>query len=476
MNEDAEKIIAGFIINKLKVQNVVTHYQVINYFNQLKTSNISFRHLNCCFTIVCKQTSFLELSFASVSKILASSELNTTSELEAYHAANNWVNYNIKKRSKFAKDISLKVRLPLLSENALKDLQSYKKVSRESSSNENEGSFKLIDIILENKDMFYQNKAVNFHTHRHCNQQDFYFLLRGISSKTNRNEVQYYDANFNKIEADKRSSNYKSYFGTAFVNGEIHHFDSTNYMQWCVKKYSRENEKWQVVAENKLKGHVSFRLCVFMSKIFIIGGFCKKVITPSCSMLDTSDYKMSKAQNMKLERLSPACAVFRGNVVVSGGRDTRDFSNTVEVYNLSSDTWSYMPSMKEPRYHHSLVAMRNKMFVVGGHGREGDMWHLLSSCEVYDARSEMFSFLKKTPTSFTFNIRNTDAAVSMGCRVVIFGRNSKTTALYDVDKDEWSEVRFKATRYSTNLACLKLPQIADLSFSRSKMIWNGLYE
>ena len=204
------------------------HYQVINCFNQLKTSNVLFRHINCCFTIVCKQTSFLELSFANVSKILASSELNTTSELEAYHAANNWVNYNLEKRSKFAKDISLKVRLPLLSENALKDLQSYKKVSRESSSHENEESFKLIEVILENKDMFYQNKAVNFHTHRHCNQQDFYFLLRGISNKTYRSEVQFYDANFNKIAAFKHPSSYETYFGMVFVNGEIHNFKSTS--------------------------------------------------------------------------------------------------------------------------------------------------------------------------------------------------------------------------------------------------------
>ena len=136
-----------------------------------------------------------------------------------------------------------------------------------------------------------------------------------------------------------------------------------------MKKYSSEEKKWQVVAENKLISHVSFRLCVFMSKIFIIGGFNRTLATtPYCSVLDTSDYKWDRTRNMLMERLYPTCAVFRGNVVVSGGRNERDFSNTVEVYDHSSDTWSYMASMMEPRVRHSLVAMRNKMFVVGGSG------------------------------------------------------------------------------------------------------------
>ena len=42
--------------------------------------------------------------------------------MEIFEAASNWVDYDISGRSKFAFDLLLKVRLPLLSEHALKYL------------------------------------------------------------------------------------------------------------------------------------------------------------------------------------------------------------------------------------------------------------------------------------------------------------------------------------------------------------------
>ena len=105
LKKDAENKIASCIKSKVKVQNVVMYYQFVNTFKQLKISRVLLRYIDCCFTTICKTNNFLELDFSSVSKILASSELNITSELEVYHAANMWVGYDLEKRSKFAKDI-----------------------------------------------------------------------------------------------------------------------------------------------------------------------------------------------------------------------------------------------------------------------------------------------------------------------------------------------------------------------------------
>ena len=69
--------------------------------------------------MVAETSGFLELDIFSVKKILQSSNLCITSEIEVFHAANYWVCHNSEQRSKFAKDLLLSVRLPLLSEPAL---------------------------------------------------------------------------------------------------------------------------------------------------------------------------------------------------------------------------------------------------------------------------------------------------------------------------------------------------------------------
>ena len=143
----------------------------------MKTSLVLLCNIDCCFTTVCKGNRFLELSFSNLLKIIASSNFNITSELEIFYAANNWVSHNLEKRSKFLKELLLKIRLTLLSESALKVLSSYSKMLRILSSFHKEG-FEIINSILDNQTLFYRNQE-NAHQHRYCNHEMFDFLLCG---------------------------------------------------------------------------------------------------------------------------------------------------------------------------------------------------------------------------------------------------------------------------------------------------------
>ena len=115
LSEDKEKKIANYIKTKLKANNLATFYQFVNSFSQMNTSKVLLCNIDCCFTTVCKENSFLWLSFFNVLKIIASSNLNIFSELEVFYAANNWVSHDLEKRSEFAKELLLKIRLTLLS-------------------------------------------------------------------------------------------------------------------------------------------------------------------------------------------------------------------------------------------------------------------------------------------------------------------------------------------------------------------------
>ena len=77
------------------------------------------RFIERCFAIVAESKDFSELDFASLVKILSSSGLNIDSELQVFDAFYSWLCHDITKRSKYAKQLLSKVRISLLSVQAL---------------------------------------------------------------------------------------------------------------------------------------------------------------------------------------------------------------------------------------------------------------------------------------------------------------------------------------------------------------------
>ena len=107
---------------KLQIQNAVLFYQLASKFNLTDLHFTVFRYIERCFSMIVETESFLELDFNTVSKILASSSLQIDSEVEIYNTSNEWLSYKIEERSKFAKQLLLRVRLNLLSDQCLKHL------------------------------------------------------------------------------------------------------------------------------------------------------------------------------------------------------------------------------------------------------------------------------------------------------------------------------------------------------------------
>ena len=56
-----------------------------------------------CFLMVAETKNFLELEFALVKKILQSSKLHITSELEVFYAANDWISNKSEKEANMQK-------------------------------------------------------------------------------------------------------------------------------------------------------------------------------------------------------------------------------------------------------------------------------------------------------------------------------------------------------------------------------------
>ena len=242
--EDTIIKISKIIEDKLTVKNVLTFYCLAKYYNLTTISESYLLYIERCFPMVVETQNFLHLNFKLVAKILASSELNIHSEVEVLNAAITWLKYNIEERSKYAKQLLLKVRLSLLSEHAKRYI--LEKVL--SLTNNNKCISVLKGVIAENKTSFQNNKI------RHCSQNKFNLLVCcGFNKKTRkhvRDMYQFDGSNLNNVKRLPSMITEIISCKAVFLKGEVYVFGGrSNCGLTCVEKYSPTTNAWNEVAK-----------------------------------------------------------------------------------------------------------------------------------------------------------------------------------------------------------------------------------
>ena len=172
------------------------------------------------------------------------------------------------------------------------------------------------------------------------------------------------------------------------------------------EKFSPLIMTWNKVAD-MYDERDGFCACMFIEKVFVIGGMVDGTASDSCLQFDTKDYSWEEVVGMKEARIRAACTVFEGIIVVGGGYNINIGDlNSVESYDVAEITWTAMTNMIEQRFGDSLVSVKNKLFVLGGNND--------GTCEVFESSSNKFVVLKSPPL---FNCNN---AFSIGTKIYIF--------------------------------------------------------
>ena len=225
-------------------------------------------------------------------------------------------------------------------------------------------------------------------------------------------------------------------------------FDVNNHRIMSIDKYSFSNNAWENVAD-MYDTRVSFCACSFMEDVYIIGGGITTTIEPSVRF-NTKRKVWEEVGKMNGLRIDAACTVFKGKVVVSGGFNN-GYLNSVEAYDHVAESWSNMPTMVERRASHQSVAMKDKLFVVGG-------W-IERSCEVFDSTCNKFVLVNPPPQDFTNYLDETVKITSIGSKLIIFGDQTNSILFYDVENGEWHDEPCEITGHLHGYCCVKLPQL-----------------
>ena len=286
----------------------------------------------------------------------------------------------------------LKVRFSLLSEQALKYISNCDSIF-----SEEEDYVNIIKTNSVNKENLFQNKSSSCYTNRSCGQASFNVLVCGGYKPTSNTTVasvkQTKVSNFNKIKTLSSMIEQRCGFEAVYLKGDVYVFGGRNKASNFVKsveKYSPSTNEWTVVT-NMIDERLYLCACAFISKIFILGGYFYNnhggfSTNSSCLEFNTKCDNFKEITRMNEARERAACAVYRGNVVFSGGLDNDDNElNSAEYYDAFAYEWTPMPNMVNSHSDHSLVVVKDKLLVVG----QGT-----DCCEVFDVICKKFVAIK----------------------------------------------------------------------------------
>ena len=425
----------------MNLSNVLTVYKMSKVFNLPTPARQSLSYIESCFTILADTQNFLELDYKLVANILASSELHIDSEVEIFNSAYEWIKHNFNERERFVKRLLLKVRLILLSDQALRNI-----LSDESPFTAVQDCVEIINKVLNKKFIMNEIKSSSQYKHRCCNSRRFNILALGGREKVSKinvkSVIQINGNSLKTMESLAPLLRVRNFSQAVCIKDKIYIFGG--YFDWTVvtsvDSYSAKTKKWRKIAEI-YDSREGYCVSAFMDKVFLLGGrFCN-----SCIKFDTINCTWTVIKGMKESRSWAASTVFEGNLVVSGG-GTSYFEDlrTVESYDVFADKWSRMPAMCAVKSFHSLVVALNKLFVIG---EDSDI------CEVFDNACKKFVALK-TPkfTSAEWKVKT----FSIGCRIFVYTDDTDPLWCYDVNEDKWSKKNFDIGR--KDFSWVKVPR------------------
>ena len=437
------------IRKKLSNKNVLFFYQLSRTFALCSLARQSLNCVERCFTMLAESPTFLELDCNAVSKVLASSELYVTSEIEVLRTALAWLTYNIKGRRKFANKIISKIRLLLLQD--CSDLRRF--LNETSSTNGIDECFEVVKETLNKQKNCFQNEKS--HINRYCNHTSFDVLVIGGYSwakEKSTKSVKQIDGRNLKTLKDLPSLLNDRYLAKAlYIKGDVYVFGGFKMTQKflnrpvrSVEKYSHLTNTWNVVA-GMHDNRCTVSPCAFMNEVFFFGGSKNEHKTNSSIKFDTKDNEWKKISKINEPKINVACVAHGGNVVVSGGMNNQYIkTRNVDVYDVTRDKFFPMPSMINGKNCHSLVSLKGKLYVVG---------FQYGGFEMYDNVCKKFVAIKPPLKSIAYTSR----CVSIGSRIIIFQEKERDAVCYDVDNDEWFEEVCDVTRDLKSSAFVKAP-------------------
>ena len=188
--------------------------------------------------------------------------------------------------------------------------------------------------------------------------------------------------------------------GKVYIAGGVN--TETGYFPATMLVYDTLANMWDSIPlPNPRADHTS---CIVDSNLYLIGGVeligGQWMTVPYVDIFNTTTGQWTSGTSMPTHRTTLDCVLINGKIYVIGGLQiiggVIDYNGlkTLEVYDLSSETWTQLADMPTKRWGLSAVAFDGEIYVFGG--RSLDVRP--ASVEVYDPQDSSWTSITNIPT------------------------------------------------------------------------------
>ena len=196
--------------------------------------------------------------------------------------------------------------------------------------------------------------------------------------------------------------------------------------------------------------------------VVVVGGFQRgRKYLATAEYLDLSTLQWHRLPQMQVPRAGCAAVTVAGKrvVVLGGWKNGETAVSTAEVFDFSAQQWHYLPEMPSPRAGCTAAAVGYRVLVLGGHTTTGKQRGCRSSVEVLDLTNQTWGRMPSMRSK-----RDASACCVVGNSVLVLGGGETSTMplssveMLDVGSGssaQWKEIpSMKSKRFGCSAAAV----------------------
>ncbi|XP_029968546.1 kelch-like protein 9 [Salarias fasciatus] len=464
----------GNLQDTLEAANFLQVMPVLNFCNQLLSSELT---IDNCVEIeriaadllledvqqnigefVCRNLSdlvqsgrFLQLSQSSLAFALSSNSLQGFSELELYHIAREWLDFDPSTRSASVYALMRHVRFPLMSPGELIQI-SQEDEERGDSMMRSDTS--CVNLLLEASNyqmMPFLQPGLQTERTRIRSDATHILALGGVMRQqlVVSRELRLYEQETGLWRALKPMDVPRYQHGVALLGGFLFIVGGQSTYDTKGKtaidsayRYDPRFDKWLQIASLNEK-RTFFHLSALKGKLFAVGGrnVSGEIDSVECYNLRTNEWTF--VEPMVEPHYGHAGTVHGDLLYISGGITRDTFQRELWCYDPAGDAWSRRADMMELRGLHCMCTVGDRLYVMGGnHFRGSSDYNDVLGCEFYSPAADQWTAVAPMPRG------QSDVGVTVfGGHVYVVGGYSWNTRCmvdivqrYDPERDLWERV------------------------------------
>lgn len=246
-------------------------------------------------------------------------------------------------------------------------------------------------------------------------------------SNTNKNSLSVQESQILEfIDQDNLSS---SRFGFGFDNDANYIYITSgsttdNSLKNTIERYNPENDKWEQIS-HKLTPLKYSNLSIIAEKLYIIGGVTKNgKVNSKLIIFDLKTNKFIKGQELSNPTYSAGSAVWGGQVYFFGGAFEKTFySKFLYKYDPLANQWEKLENMPEKKMTKGEI-IDGKLYTIGGYDGE----NASNSVDVYDISTNKWGHVFDLPVAVSAH-----ATTVIDGRIWIIGNYNEESYLASID-------------------------------------------